>query len=171
MAKTLKNMAQDFKNLEQFFRQLPKHVAKAYENFVKDNFEREAFLDNGLHKWGARAKKDRDRKGREKKKQRKLLVKSGNLRRSIRYRVSGNTITFFSDMPYAQVHNEGGKVQYTAKVKAHTRKTKKSGKVQVKAHTRQANYVMPKRQFMGYSKEFEEEIVEWIGEKIEKLDQ
>lgn len=37
-----------------------------------------------------------------------ILIKSGALRRSIRSDVHGLTITVSSNLPYAQIHNEGG---------------------------------------------------------------
>lgn len=50
-----------------------------------------------------------------------LLVQTGQLRRSLRNTISktgnGYTITFISNLPYAKIHNEGGKIQVTAKMK------------------------------------------------------
>jgi phage gpG-like protein len=77
-------------------------------------------------------------------------VSSGRLRRSLRKQVRGNIIFISTDVPYAEIHNEGGTIQATANVPQHSRKTKK-GKSQVKAHTRRINIKMPRRQFMGES--------------------
>lgn len=172
MAKTLKNMKQDFKKLEEFFAELPLHIANAYQNLVDDNFDQEGFQDSTLEKWPKRTKTDTTRGGKKKKGKRSLLVQSGKLRRSISYRIvqqgGSHAIIFYSNVPYAQIHNEGGAVKYTAKIKAHTRKTK-SGKVQVKAHKRRVSFNMPKRQFIGRSASFDEEIVTWVSNQIEKL--
>ena len=47
-----------------------------------------------------------------------LLQKSGALRRSIQSPRMGNTgITFSSSLPYAGIHNEGGEIEVTAKMK------------------------------------------------------
>lgn len=46
-----------------------------------------------------------------------ILVDSGALRRSIKYKVNGNTITFTSNLPYAKIQNEGGEIKVTAKMK------------------------------------------------------
>ena len=47
-----------------------------------------------------------------------LLQKSGALRKSIRSpRTSDTGITFSSSLPYAGIHNEGGEIEVTAKMK------------------------------------------------------
>lgn len=48
---------------------------------------------------------------------RAILTDTGQLRRSIHSRVTDNAITFYSDLPYAEIHNEGGEVIVTAKMK------------------------------------------------------
>ena len=46
-----------------------------------------------------------------------MLVDSGALRRSIRGKVSAGKITWESTLPYAAIHNEGGEIVVTAKMK------------------------------------------------------
>lgn len=46
-----------------------------------------------------------------------LLMRSGDLRRSIRAKVEGQSIHFTSALPYASIHNEGGTIVVTAKMK------------------------------------------------------
>lgn len=46
-----------------------------------------------------------------------ILVDKGTLRRSIKSKSDGNSITFSSDLPYAAIHNEGGAIKVTAKMK------------------------------------------------------
>lgn len=118
---------------------LPGVVGNAMVNFYKDNWNREGFLDARVQKWPPRQ--------RNTGKRARILVRTGRLRRSIRYRTTGTLIHIFTDVPYAQVHNEGGQVQGTANVKAHTRRTRK-GATSVKAHTRTVNFTMPQRKFM-----------------------
>ena len=69
------------------------------------NFERKGFFDK---KWPET--KLRNHRG-------SLMMRSGKLRRSISAKVSGTTITFSSNMPYAAIHNEGGEITVTAKMK------------------------------------------------------
>ena len=44
-------------------------------------------------------------------------MNSGALRRSIRSIVDNDSITFTSSLPYSQIHNEGGRIKITAKMK------------------------------------------------------
>jgi len=46
-----------------------------------------------------------------------LLQSTGALRRSIDSKVVGNTLVFFSTLPYARIHNEGGAIKVTRKMK------------------------------------------------------
>ncbi|MCM1035550.1 MAG: phage virion morphogenesis protein [Paludibacter sp.] len=68
------------------------------------NFERKAFFS---HRW-----KDRRHAGKG-----SLMLQTGALRRSIRARVQGQSVVFTSSVPYAAIHNEGGEITVTAKMK------------------------------------------------------
>ncbi len=46
-----------------------------------------------------------------------LLVRSGALRRSISSRVDDDSVTFSSSLPYSAIHNEGGDIRVTARMK------------------------------------------------------
>jgi len=46
-----------------------------------------------------------------------LMNATGTLRRSIKYSVSARSVRFVSNMPYAKIHNEGGKIMVTPKMK------------------------------------------------------
>lgn len=46
-----------------------------------------------------------------------LMMRTGKLRASLIGRVSGDRIKFSSAMPYASIHNEGGQIVVTAKMK------------------------------------------------------
>jgi len=69
------------------------------------NFRRKAFFNK---KWPKT--KHANNKG-------SLMMRSGNLRQSISSQVEGNSIRFQSSMPYAKIHNEGGEITVTAKMK------------------------------------------------------
>ena len=47
-----------------------------------------------------------------------LLVDSGDLRRSVRSRSDDTSVTFFSTLPYAAIHNNGGEIVVTRRMKA-----------------------------------------------------
>ena len=69
------------------------------------NFERQAFFSEA---WARR--KSPNRPGGT------LLIDTGNLRRSVRSRTTENSITFFTDLPYASINNDGGEIVVTAKM-------------------------------------------------------
>ena len=103
-----------------------------------------------------------------------------------------NSVTIGSDVPYANVHNEGLRMRFTQNVSQFTRMNKKndrfaavkgkegkrstrvrftktaSGISVVKAHTRKVNYKMPERRFMGHSKYLTMQISRLITTEINK---
>jgi phage gpG-like protein len=50
-----------------------------------------------------------------------ILMRSGALRRSVTSVTSDNSIVFRSSLPYAAIHNEGGEIKVTAKMKRYFR--------------------------------------------------
>lgn len=79
---------------------------EALEEFDR-NFEREAFFND---KWARRKYNDDESRG--------LLVQTGNLRRSITGRItSRDSVVIETTEPYAQIHNEGGTITVTRKMK------------------------------------------------------
>lgn len=72
------------------------------------NFEREAFFND---KWARRKHNDDESRG--------LLAKSGKLRRSIKKdaTTTHHSVIFSSSVPYAAIHNEGGTITVTRRMK------------------------------------------------------
>lgn len=70
------------------------------------NFERQAFFNDA---WVRR--KSPTRPGGT------ILVDTGTLRRSVRSRTTDDSITFYTDLPYAAIHNDGGEIVVTEKMK------------------------------------------------------
>lgn len=150
------NLIQQLAAFRQFKDAFPRYVGNIAVNFYKDSFRRQGFINQGgLERWPGR-------KGKGKNKlKRAILVKSGRLRRSPRIIRTGlGYVVVGSDVPYARIHNEGGRIQATQKVgsfkrKAYTRtwnnKKQKVSAATVKSHSRKINTVIPKRQFMGQS--------------------
>ena len=99
------------------------------------NFERKAFFSKA---WKKRAYPNP--KG-------SLLMVTGTLRRSIKAHKTENGVRFTSSVPYASIHNEGGRGSKT--VRSHTRTSKKGRVYTVRQHTRK--FTMPQRQFIGDS--------------------
>lgn len=93
------------------------NVQKILKNILRDiqveltdefdqNFERQAFFSEA---WQRR--KSPTRPGGH------ILVDTGQLRRSIKSRTTENSIIFYTDLPYAEIHNDGGEIIVTQKMK------------------------------------------------------
>lgn len=88
-----------------FLRDLLNDLKVELADEFDQNFERKAFFDDP---WpGVRMPNKRG----------SLMLRTGRLRRSLRARVAGSAVVFTSSTPYAQLHNAGGKVKVTAKMK------------------------------------------------------
>lgn len=72
------------------------------------NFEREAFFSES---WARRRSPVHGGRSGH------LLVDTGGLRGSIRSRIEGDSVFFSSDLPYAGIHNDGGDIIVTARMK------------------------------------------------------
>lgn len=139
----------DLNDLTDYFRELPDRVMDAAAEIVADTateYFKERFTEKEFdgNPWAP---------GRPKKKG-SLLVNSGALLNSIRPTIISREKVRISagdlKVDYASVHNEG--FQGSAVINPFTRKNG----VQVKGHTRQMN--IPKRQFLGNSKELAKRI-------------
>lgn len=126
----------------------------------KENFENKAFFDK---KW-----KDRKFGNRG-----TLLVASGRLRRSITAKTTTNSITFTSDTPYASIHNEGGVIEVTKKMKGYFwYMYGQTGYEPYKAMAMKkvgSKIAIPQRQFIGYHKKIDEIVEENARAMIEDV--
>lgn len=155
-------------------RDLPRIVAKEAVDEFRENFDREGFRNNGVQPWPEvkrrmpnspwygfqykgerRSSKERKKKGQKRKlnysdKYTKypILRVTSNLYRSVTsFEVSPERVEIGSDLPYAQVQNDGGYI-------------KVFGKAKVK---------LPKRQFIGESKELMDKLERILITKIDNL--
>lgn len=146
------------------------------------NFEREAFFSEA---WQRR--KSPTRPGGH------ILVDTGMLRQSIRSEIREKSIVFRSDLPYAAIHNEGGEIKVTARMKRYfwhkhyessgsfgrkkdgsLRKDKRNSQLTTEAEFWKAMALMkegstikiPRRKFLGYAPEVEAAVREIIEENI-----
>lgn len=125
-------------------RGIPQLVATEAVNFSKERFVQQNWVDATTEPWRKRKVKRRS-KTRERG---AVLVSSGRLKRSIRkVLVASDMVIIGSDVPYAQIHNDGFRGRET--VKAHKRKSRKGRSTEVKSFTRSMN--MPRRRFIGQS--------------------
>ena len=145
------------------------------------NFTRKAFF----------SKKWKDTKFPNKKGS--LLMRSGALRGSIRSRISTGAIEFTSNLPYAAIHNNGGEITVTKKMRGYffyklkeTRKKygyKKDGSKRNNAYNERlsdeeqfyramagkkvgSKIIIPQRQFIGQSPETDRIIEDIVKENI-----
>ena len=146
------------------------------------NFERQSFFSEA---WARR--KSPLRPGGS------ILIDTGKLRRSIRSESTSDSIRFFTDLPYAAIHNEGGEIKVTQKMKAYfwhkyyeasgsfgrrkdgsPRKDKRTVQLSTEAEFWKFMALMkvgksikiPKRQFLGASPEVESAVREIIEENL-----
>jgi phage gpG-like protein len=91
--------------MKDFYKQILEDVAVELTDEFDRNFARKAFFTK---RW--RRAKMINRRG-------SLMLRTAQLRRSIQSRVHSNSITWTSSVPYAEIHNEGGEITVTAKMK------------------------------------------------------
>ncbi len=136
------------------------------------NFEREAFFNEH---WARRKYNDDESRG--------LLIRTGALRRSIKTETTGHSVVFSSDLPYAAIHNEGGTITVTRKMKRYfwylywqlTDNYRRNPTEEALFCKRMAlkragsRIVMPRRRFIGMHPEVERIIREIVEENSRKI--
>lgn len=93
-------------NSKKFLQEILKDVEVDLTQEFDKNFERKAFFNK---KWPQ--SKHANSRG-------SLLLRTGKLRRSIQSTNRNGTIRFKSNLPYASLHNEGGEIVVTTKMKS-----------------------------------------------------
>ncbi|MBE9468989.1 MAG: phage virion morphogenesis protein [Bacteroidetes bacterium] len=122
---------------------LPRRAATEAVNFSKQRFKSQNWVDTNTEPWKKRkpVKESRKRSGRA------ILTDTARLRRSIRVvHVDSNSVIIGTDVPYAEVHNNGFRGRVKQNVRSHTRRGNA-----VKAHTRTIKQNIPQRKFIGQS--------------------
>jgi len=157
----------------------------AKNHFVR-SFRNQGFEDASVEKWEPRKRATYRRKSGKvvDDTNRAILVKTGDLRRSIKVlNKSYRSITLGSDLPYSKIHNDGGiihknaskNLMYYREVSTNilTRKTNKRFAKQrgrnKATHAMEINIgehdiKMPKRQFIGHSKK----LIDQLRMKLDK---
>jgi phage gpG-like protein len=175
-AEKLRVTEQEIKDLEKKIVLDTEKIAHRYsmEAFKKAQWDNQAWEKR---KAGSLTKYDR----RNRDKPRALLVKSGNLRRSVSTQSSGNKVIISSDMPYSQIQNEGGTIDHPggtpyiitedkkAKFISQRKAEKLRGRNQVVKVTKPHKIKVPKRQFIGVSRELQTQIEAMIDKQLKKL--
>lgn len=99
-------MSEISKQVREIFRQILYDIKVELGDEFDQNFERQAFFSEAWQRH-----KSPTRQGGH------ILVASGDLRRSIRSEIRESSIVFYSDSPYAAIHNEGGEIKVTERMK------------------------------------------------------
>jgi phage gpG-like protein len=154
----LKETFQIFDKLTTATKTLPSQAAILAVNFSKERFVEQSWKDSSKERWKPRKSNNKRSKRRRNG---AILVDTVRLKRSIRKIQVGNDYAIIgTDVPYAQIHNEGGEVNTTASVKSYTKKEhtrRRNGRKEkvrshtVNSHKRNVRFKMPKRQFIGES--------------------
>lgn len=126
-----------------------------------DSFQNEGFTDNSFVAWQKRKEPDQRQGGA-------ILTKTTYLRKSLGVMSrSANSMVFGTTVPYASLHNEGGRLRTVQYVRAHSR-TRKGKREQVQSHSRKMDIQFPKRQFIGHSQKMMSELDQWLQNEILK---
>lgn len=94
-------------NIHKIIKNILRDIAVEMKDEFDQNFERQAFFSE---KWQRRKSPIRN-EGRA------ILTDTGQLRRSIKSRTTENSIIFYTDLPYAEIHNDGGEIVVTDRMK------------------------------------------------------
>ena len=148
---------------------VPEVIGTEAVKHFKQNFVDEGFDGN---KWAGRKTKVRLA--------RKILTGQGSgdhLGDSIDYKVSGTTITIYTDKAHAQIHNEGGKIEVTDQMKkyfwAMSYQAKDAGdeemQNQYKAMALSKEIVIKQRKFMDISEPLNNKIIAKIKRDLTNL--
>lgn len=168
-------------------------VAKIFRKILRDikvdltdqfdkNFENESFFGEGWERRKSPVRGDGH-----------ILVSSGALRRSISSRSDDTSITFYSSLPYAAIHNDGGEIRVTQRMKSffwhkyyeavggfgrkkdgNLRNDKKNKRLSTEAEFYKAMALMkvgstvkiPRRRFLGTSPQLEEGVKKIIEDNL-----
>lgn len=141
-------------------------------NHFKANFQKEGFDDKNVEKWKPRRTKRMGGTNSQ-----KVMTKTGDTAESIDWRKDGNIVIVYSDKAWAQIHNEGGQIAVTAKMRKYfwamhyQAKNGNNPEVadQFKAMALAKVVVMPQRKFMGNSENLNNNIIEKIKRDLTRI--
>lgn len=171
------------KDVARIIKQILKDIRVEMEDEFKTNFERQAFFSEAWER----------RKSPIRNEERAILIDTGQLRRSISSRVTENSIVFYTDLPYAAIHNDGGEIKVTKRMKGYfwhkyyeatgsfgrrkdgsLRKDKKNARLSTESEfwkfmalkKEGSTIKIPRRRFLGTSPEVEQAVRKIIEENI-----
>lgn len=170
--------------IENAIRKILKDIGVDLGDEFDKNFERQAFFSEA---WQRRKSPVRQNGP--------TLVDTGQLRRSIRSETTDSSIRFFTDLPYAEIHNDGGEIVVTERMRKYfwhkyyestgsfgrkkngeKRNDKRNARLTTVAEFWKAmalkkpgsKIVIPKRRFLGTAPEVEKAVREIVEENLEE---
>lgn len=169
-------------DVQKIIKRILKDIQVEMSDEFDKNFERQAFFSEA---WARR--KSPTRPGGS------ILIDKGQLRRSISSRTTENSITFYTTLPYAEIHNDGGEIRVTRKMKrwfwhkyyeatgsfgrrkdGTARKDKRTVQLSTEAEfwkfmalkKEGSTIKIPRRRFLGTSPEVEQAVREIVEENL-----
>lgn len=169
--------------------EIPRKAAVVAKNHFRHNFDESGFMDGGLHAW---KKTRRQEAGDERK---PLTSQRNHLMNSIDVVGTPGQVTVVNPVPYARIHNEGGTIHSQPTITPKMRKMawarvysiagvkkgeplpkdlpEEARKFRALALTKKAKLnlkiTIPRRQFVGESKELHEKINQVIINKLKEI--
>ena len=175
--------AQDFDDLlkgyQPFKVRMIQQAAGIALAFFKTNFVNQGFTDSTLQKWPSR-------KGGARNKGRATLIDRGILKRSIRIKsstITGATIGIDPAIKYAEIHNFGGTIPLTPKMRRffwamfykfgggnkRTANNEQALFWRNLALSKNSEITIPKRQFIGDSRTLDKKVFAYVTQELGKF--
>ena len=129
----------DLRKVESATNDFIRIMAIEAKNHFTNSFTDQGFTDKKLEKWEPR--KDDDEPSRA------ILIKTGDLRKSIKVERKGEGVEVSSDLPYAAIHNYGGEGMAWGKHK----------------------FKMPQRKFIGDSQVLIDKLLGILKRKLKQI--
>lgn len=172
-------------NVKALVRRMLKDISVEVSSEFDRNFETQSFFGQAWQRHRSPTRQDGH-----------ILVKTGALRRSISAKSDESSITFESTLPYAAIHNEGGDIKVTARMKRFfwamyykangglgrrkdgtLRKDRKNTRLTTEAEfwkhlalMKVGSVIrMPRRRFIGNHPSLEEEVKAIIASRVEEF--
>jgi phage gpG-like protein len=172
----IRDFVRKLEALNRVFTTMPAKIGTLAVNFSKERFREKNWINATAQPWQPLSRKRKSRTGKARKSQ-SILVDTGRLAHSIRkIYADQNLIIIATDVPYAQLHNEGGRITKSVEVRKHARREfqrKSNGKKStvkahtVRAHMRKMNLNIPARKFMGESEELNRRIIQLVDNEFQ----
>lgn len=152
----------DFLSVATAIKNDARRYAKVYcLQWFDDSFQKQGFTDTAFEAWNKRKTPDRRPGGA-------ILIDTAFLRRSLAVlNEDENKLQFGTHVPYAAIHNNGGRVRATQNVRGHHR-VRNGTREQVRPFTRRINTNYPQRKFIGKSELMMKELDKWVLNEIQK---